>query len=150
MPQFQYGLLHGTFDESIYPFTLKFNDVELETEYTIAKISMKLLTTSSKRFLIVILIGFILVVLLDMGSAMTDNPQYAFVIAGWAVYFTIFPTLAWEICCLFCNKISFYRGVAITIVGCLVLFFNSYSIYYEKIYYPYVGIEYFYIRLIDK
>jgi len=139
----KYGLLQNSFEDSIYSFTLKFKDIEMEESYMALKSSMKMLTSSSRCFLFVVVIGFFAITLLDMSSALTSNPEYKFAASVWVVYSTIFLAFAVEFICFFCDRLSNYRGIMITIIGCLVLVYNSFSVNYQKIFYPFIGIEYF-------
>jgi len=145
MSQRQIGLLQGLFDESIYPFTLEFTNTELESSYMAARKTMVMLTTSSKRFLMAVAIGFVIVILLDMGSALSFNTQYKYSSTMWIVYCTMFPALAAEAVCFCCDKFADFRGISITLVGCFVLFYNSSCVYYNVLFYPHIGIGYFFM-----
>ncbi len=138
----KHGLLKSCFDDSIYSFTFRFKDPTMEDGYLKAKEKLQFLTSSSKRFLLSVVFGFFIVVAVDIITAVSSNSEYNFTIGIWVVYSLLIPATIFEAAGYFCPAFSQLRGIAVTLIGTVVLFHNSFNTYKDKIYYPYVGTEY--------
>ena len=131
------GLISESFEESIHSFTLKFKDRELEEAYIEAQTSLKFLTTTTKRFLIYVLIGELATRLLDVISAVGINPDYYYTLEDWIIYCLVPLFIVLELIFYFCTSLASCRGLGITIIEAFMIFFNSYNGYLDYLFYPY-------------
>ncbi len=137
------GLTQENFRSSIYGLSLRFRDPELEQLYTKARGTMKLTPQNSALFVFVAILGYVLL----FASTMAMNTGI-----GSAGYFELVPALfslvvvtmvLLEVLC-FCGGQRFrqFRGVWVTVFGCLSIFINNVQKYEDLLYYPYIGIGY--------
>ncbi len=129
------------FDASIYSFTLKFKDPDLEDSYLIARAGLTLLATSTKRFLVAILIAHLTIHLIDMLGALGASTDYVFDKETWIVYSFLLPLALLEFFFYCFASLVAFRGMAFTFIGCFVLFHNDYYEFKDTVFYPFVDSE---------
>ncbi len=139
---FHGGLFHKPFESSIYPFSLRFKDHDLEHAYLTTRGNLELLSNSSKLFLVAALAGHFVIYLIDIIATLATNPDYKFSTAAWVFYSILIPIIISEILCFACNRLVPYRGIIFTVVGGMVLFHNDFANFEAKLFYPFVGTEY--------
>ncbi len=137
------GLVHEKFDASVRAFTLSFKDPELESAYQTAKERFEFLSASSKRFLYVVMIGFLLIELDDAISASGINPAYSFTLCDWLTDLWFVPAFAFEAFFRVFKPLSKIRGSAVAAIGCVGLFLCSFMDNAGNGNYPDFGNEYF-------
>ena len=135
------GLISQSFEDSIYTFSLKFKDPELEEAYVEAQTSLKFVSATNKRFLIFILAGHFSFHIMDISSALGINPDYTFKLETWIVYGFLPLIILMEMVFYFCRSMASARGIPITILGAFVLFHNNFDTFESEMFYPYTGTE---------
>ncbi len=138
------GLFQKPFEDSIESFYLRFKDNALEQAYLTARASLKLLSSSTKRFLLAAFAGPFIFYSIDIISTTSLNQDYELAPASWVFCGIFFPIIICEILCFTCNCLVPYRGIAFTVLGGLVLFHNNFADFEGKIFYPFFGEEYFF------
>ncbi len=136
------GLAFESFESSIRGFSLTFRDPELEKAYVQARADMKFLTVTTKRFLLMVLIGHFSFHLLDVCSALGINPDYTFSASTWAVYSLLLVIIAGEVLCFFCQRLTPFRGLSFSLLAGVVLLHTNFSNFEALVFYPFVGTEY--------
>ena len=136
------GTLSKPFEESIYSYSLCFIDQKLEDEYMKAKTEFRLITPTAKCFMWTIMFAYVFFIIFDAFSALGGNTKYGYSIACWVSHSLLIPVAIFEIICYVRPSIHEWRGIAISIVGTIVTFFNGFDSFYQTEYYPYIGIGY--------
>jgi len=135
------GIIKRDFETSISYCCLTFQDAKLEEAYKEAKVQFTMITVASKRFMIAIIVGYFLLALIDITSALGVNPDYTFATETWVFYSLLIPTAILEIIFYNVTSCSSVRGVAYTLIGCAVIFHNNYYDFESEAFYPFVGTE---------
>ncbi len=139
-------LSQKSFESSIHAVTLRFKDAGLENSYITARSGMKLLTINAKRFLLAILVAHFVIHLIDILGTLGTSSNYTFSLEVWIVYSFLLVIILAEAVFYCVPTLIWFRGVAITVIGCFVLFHNDFANFQEKLFYPFIGTEYVLIR----
>ena len=137
------GLITQSFENSIHSLSLRFKDPTLEETYKEAQVSLKFIDSTTKRFLLLILAGHFSVNLIDVLSAAIFTPGYSFSTGIWVVYSFLLVIAFLEALFFYRTSLSWARGLAITIIGCFVLFHNDFATFQAETFYPFTAEEYF-------
>lgn len=134
------GIGKKSFENSIYGLSLCFKDQEIEEAFMLAKTNLVMLTTGAKRFLIVIIIGYIVVYGLDAATALVSSVNYTFSCFEWILYSLFIPVIILEVTFYFFPNVSLFRGAPWTLMGALIAIERIYF-YEPKGFYPNFGTE---------
>ena len=120
------GLILESFLNSIRPFTFSFKDQDSEAAYCEDKLNMRFMSSSSRKFLYALFIGFCGLIILDCISAAGYNPDYLFPQRIWIAESCLILLPIIEGICFFWKKAALFRGVTLTILGGIVLVHNTF------------------------
>ena len=135
------GLLSHPFEDSIYPFSLKFKNPALEEAFVEAQTSMKFVSKSTRNFLIFILAGHVTVHIIDVAEAMGVTPDYKFSLETWIIYGFLPIVMILEGIFYRYDSLAVARGIPMTIIGSFALFHNNFDIFVNDVFYPFTGTE---------
>ncbi len=131
-----------TFENSIAGFTLKFRNPTLESAYMCARMDFKLLSVATRRFLGAIVLAHLSFHLLDMYSAASANPNYAFSPQTWLAQSFLVLIIGGEALSYFCTRMSSLRGIFFTLFGLFMMLNTTFSAFCADVYYPFIGTKY--------
>ena len=135
------GLFKKSFEASIHGFSLRFKNEALENDYVAARTSLKLLSRSSRRFLLAAMAGYFAVYIIDIICAVATSPDYTYSPQVWGFTGLLIPIVIFEALCYCFDYLVPLRGTAFTVIGALVMFHNNFSNFEAKVFYPFVGTE---------
>ena len=135
------SLVTQSLEDSLNQTSLKFKDPELEAAYSESQASLRFLRTTTKRFIIFLLIGQFLLSIIDfiMASGASDN--YSFTLETWIVSALVPIEILLELLFYCYSSLAVFRGLPMTILGTFIIFHNNYDTFQNRAFYPYNGTE---------
>ena len=135
------GLIDRPLEANIFRCTLKFKDPLIESSYIDAQTSLKLLSTATRKFLLIVLIGDMVLHVVSLFSASKLNSIPISEPSLWINHGLILLTYVLEALFYWYAPLFVARGLAITIFGALVLFQDNFYTFESQAFYPFIGTE---------
>jgi len=118
----------NSYEDSIDHWSLNFKDAELEYSFSQAKMKLELISSSSKGFILVAMIGYFLICGDLILSNYLGQPSYQLDETQQIYFSLLIPIILCELLCFFCEPLASYRGFAWSVLGCIVtLDFSFYT-----------------------
>ncbi|MDR3549525.1 MAG: hypothetical protein P4M11_14875, partial [Candidatus Pacebacteria bacterium] len=142
MPSSITGLVQKDFDACIFTCSLCFKEQFMEDAYISARLSLALISINTKRFLVLILAGYIIMFSLDFAAKQGYGTPYEANPLSW-YFVAMCPVIVLiEAMCYQFRVFYPFRGIATTVLGCLVSFHNCLADQADHVFYPYIGCAY--------